>query len=759
MDGGKKENTAILRAVSSFEKYADDACPDAVSGGQKVIVLAAKNSYECAQVLIFAQQDITCDATVSDLIGPENSVYSACNVTIYAEKYIYVDRNWQANGLPTGNYPDALLPLEAAKAHAQTDIDAGKNKGFWLEFFVPADQKPGIYRGTVTVNAGDILTLPVELEVLNLHIPEQTGVRSLFHTNFEHMSHYEKGDMLQMYDKYIRYLLDHRICQTEFIRTGGAEEFAQKAAELYRDGFRTFSLPSGENTVDGHPTFSDELIEMYLYALAKKSLECGEDFVSCVAFYDWRIDEPYYCGYAPGRVQSAVDRFSVCAQRVSEKCKAEAAFDTAFGRQVVTSVKNACHLITDYYAKTYFEPKEKKDKEGNPYNYDRSKVTLCPKFDGYDKPEWAALYEKCQQRWWYGCNTPNAPFVSYHIDDAAYSPRLVGGMMARHGIVGNLYWANNIYTEINTTGSPLFLEDPYGTAHRGCGANGDGALLYPGSLYGIDGPVGCIRLKNIREGNQDWELLRQTQRRYEQSGASFWEVYDRQLSSLAHGTKIDSIYGDYSIVHQSVMRLCEAAMSDLGLTIEPVLAETGVSYTLRTCTECTIYVDGEVIPKEQGYYRFFQEYKPGQWCRLQVLTADSQRTIPLYCGQGMQIILHETLFEANAVTTLQGTVTLNPDDIRREITVTLVAPGTVHIDLGTWVTAGQTLGFEVNTVEPCFVTVWADGYEQEKHKIKTIPRWNRIQIPTDTREFSTNGINIRFETAIKAGFGAVYIQR
>ena len=81
--------------------------------------------------------------------------------------------------------------------------------------------------------------------------------------------------------------------------------------------------------------------------------------------------------------------------------------------------------------------------------------------------------------------------------------------MARYGIVGNLYWANNIYTEINTTGKPLFLDDPYQTAHRGFGANGDGAILYPGSIYGVDGPVGCIRLKNIREGNQDCGTLYQ----------------------------------------------------------------------------------------------------------------------------------------------------------------------------------------------------------------------------------------------------------
>lgn len=750
-----------LRSVSSFEKYADHIGPDDVAKREKVTVLAARNGYECAQVLVFAKQALSYDVKVSNLIGDEGAVYAASNVTVYAEKYIYVDRNWQTNGLPTGNYPDALLPLEAAKEYDETRIEPGKNKGVWLEFFVPADQTPGVYRGTVTVEGDGAAQLPVELEVLALDIPDHTGVRTLFHTNYEHMCRYEKGDMAQMHERYIHYLLKHRICQTEFAHVGSTDEgiakFAEKAAQLNALGFNTFSIPSVEEKMDGYSSFSGEYIEKYLFALAKKSLECGKDLVKLVAFYDWRIDEPFFVPYQPGRVQDSVERFAQSAKRASEKCAALPEFGSDFGRQLVKSVKNACHVITDYYEKPYCTPKGKLTRDGQPYQYDCEKVTLCPKFDGYDSPELAAPYENCQERWWYGCNTPNAPFVSYHIDDAVFSPRIIGDMMARYGIVGNLYWANNIYTEINTTGSPLFLDDPYQTAHRGSGANGEGAILYPGSIYGVDGPVGCIRLKQIREGNQDWDIWMQVQKHYIQQGASFWDVFDRQLSYLSQGTKIDSMDGDYGMVHRCLMYLAEAALSPLGLILQCQRSHNGVTYTLHTKKQCQVSLNGNPLRKENGKYSFYESYEAGKWSDLTICSSEKCWNIPIYKGKGMQIILHEVLFENNAVTADQGTVTLNPDDVRREITVTLENPGNIHIHLDEPVKSGEMLGFEIKTVEPCYCTVWADGYE--KHRIKTIPRWNRIQIPTDAPDFQTNGIHICMENAGKVGIGAVYIRR
>jgi len=38
--------------------------------------------------------------------------------------------------------------------------------------------------------------------------------------------------------------------------------------------------------------------------------------------------------------------------------------------------------------------------------------------------------------------------------------------------------------------------------------NGEGSLFYPGDKGGIEGPVASIRLKNLRDGMEDYEYFR-----------------------------------------------------------------------------------------------------------------------------------------------------------------------------------------------------------------------------------------------------------
>ncbi len=43
--------------------------------------------------------------------------------------------------------------------------------------------------------------------------------------------------------------------------------------------------------------------------------------------------------------------------------------------------------------------------------------------------------------------------------------------------------------------------------------NGDGYLAYPGTPFGIEGPIGSIRMEQVREGLEDYELLKMAGRR------------------------------------------------------------------------------------------------------------------------------------------------------------------------------------------------------------------------------------------------------
>ena len=51
---------------------------------------------------------------------------------LYAEKDIAIERNWHHNGLPTGEYTDALLPLDTAVSFGETTVKDGKGIALFL---------------------------------------------------------------------------------------------------------------------------------------------------------------------------------------------------------------------------------------------------------------------------------------------------------------------------------------------------------------------------------------------------------------------------------------------------------------------------------------------------------------------------------------------------------------------------------------------------------------------------------------------------
>jgi hypothetical protein len=70
----------------------------------------------------------------------------------------------------------------------------------------------------------------------------------------------------------------------------------------------------------------------------------------------------------------------------------------------------------------------------------------------------------------------------------------------RLGVTGLLYWSTTNWTYTRDVWTdPLTYDDRY---------NMEGSLLYPGIDAGVQGFVSSIRLKEIREGLEDYEYLR-----------------------------------------------------------------------------------------------------------------------------------------------------------------------------------------------------------------------------------------------------------
>jgi hypothetical protein len=92
---------------------------------------------------------------------------------------------------------------------------------------------------------------------------------------------------------------------------------------------------------------------------------------------------------------------------------------------------------------------------------------------------------------------PDTPF--WELDFPLLNYRIPMWISWRFDITGLLYWsATNWATTQDVWTNPLTYGHQY---------NMEGALLYPGADVGVQGFVTSIRLKQIREGLEDYEYL------------------------------------------------------------------------------------------------------------------------------------------------------------------------------------------------------------------------------------------------------------
>jgi hypothetical protein len=86
----------------------------------------------------------------------------------------------------------------------------------------------------------------------------------------------------------------------------------------------------------------------------------------------------------------------------------------------------------------------------------------------------------------------------WHIDSPLLVYRVPTWINRQYGITGLLYW-DTVTTVIDPWLNPAFAHPRH--------YNGGGFLFYPGLPCGIDGPVASMRLKNLRDGMEDYEYF------------------------------------------------------------------------------------------------------------------------------------------------------------------------------------------------------------------------------------------------------------
>jgi Domain of unknown function (DUF4091) len=423
------------------------------AGSQTDIKLfAARGEYESFQIGIKAPQGglTNGNVSISDLSGPDSSVISKANITLYREHYVPVNntsRKWEGGSnqpLPSGLYADALIPFVNPDTKAELKgneldavpfkLDGGKNQPIWIDVFVPRNAKPGEYTGqyTVTSDQGSV-TGKISLKVWNFELPLKPSLKSAFIV-------WEQANKNTFVE-----LLKHKIMPAVDM----PPEYQRKLIDEW--GLTSIKLPFFSNATY---TNNNMLPPPAVDAIKAEAAQNQSDLFQ----YIISVDE--------------IDRWPELQGLVKEWGKNIKQAGVKNGA-VMTPVTELSQFV-DFWVVLPRMYQESRDKVSQALK-NKNEVWLYTALAGDEySPKWL---------------TDFAP-INFRIPHGFINQSL--------GLSGMFYWRVDLWQ-----GNPWFDEQTvleFGNYYAG-----EGMFLYPGKQVGVEGVVPSMRLKWIRDGVEDYE--------------------------------------------------------------------------------------------------------------------------------------------------------------------------------------------------------------------------------------------------------------
>ncbi len=491
------------------------------SASDRMDMMALRGGYATVQLLLDGLSDVHINVRVDGLedIAPEAEIYSLVPVNVghFSGWEIYKNRKPPFNWEPVTHVFDCVRPFDGT-----VDFDVIRNSngtlpegemtpstaGLYFAFPVKEDAVPGIYTGTVTVEAeGEVITVPMQIEVFAGVMPKEETVKVIqylwegciwsYHNmgeganNFETAESAEKkvpemptrDEMRLKYYRLIRRMRQNYInlFPPKVIELGDnkydfdfteARQYLNRAKAAGFSGFRFGSIGwrkdwGGEDifVYNGLPAMSYEgycYLTQYLPAMEKFFEE--EGIMDCALL--GVSDEPN----GPNIVQYRA--FAGLIHRIAPKLRT---IDAMSYHDLHGAIDIAVPLNSEY------------QKHMAEYENWRSHGT---------------------ELWHYTCLVPcYDAFVNRLIEYPLLCTRYLLWGNYRFNLAGYLHWALNAFQ----AGQNPYAESRYDhetmNAHV-CLPAGDTHMIYPG----INEPWMSMRLEAMREGAEDYELLRKIEK-------------------------------------------------------------------------------------------------------------------------------------------------------------------------------------------------------------------------------------------------------
>ncbi|NOR74491.1 MAG: DUF4091 domain-containing protein [Draconibacterium sp.] len=521
-ENGKQNTISIhLEALHGSELVS---LTGSVSGSETVSISSARNEVESFQVVVKAQQGRlhNVDASLSLLTNEGGNTLSAECVELFCGNFVPVRTPDPRSDMKPGMWADALVPrinpytgepvqgpnwskngFQGERFRGRHfDVWEDQQQPFWVDVSVPKDAAPGIYTGLFTVWAenADSVNIPVEIEVWDFALPDGPTLENHFGGFARAASFYGlKADSEEFYpieDRFIEMIAAHRI---------DPQLPKRLTPSVGKDGSVHFDKEL------------DKRIDAFVTKYHKRNIEVprapfrdmlGADRDKATAFYrSW---------------------YNYIERKGWEDRAYLYMFDEPLRPENYESIRQLGAFVDEV------EPNLRRLVVEQPYPRHPNGGTLDGSLDiwvslfGYiDEASIQRVLEAGDEVWLYTALVQSIPkfhpnYETYPADDYPFldvaenverppywemdfpllSYRIAPWLNYRYGATGLLYWST-CYWESKAN----IPRNPWDNPTHGDHWNGEGMLFYPGTDVGIEGPIASVRLKNLRDGMEDYEYF------------------------------------------------------------------------------------------------------------------------------------------------------------------------------------------------------------------------------------------------------------
>ncbi len=398
-----------------------------------------------------------------------------------------------------GGFPLSVPPTKEQIHRHQNIVDiiprrASLNQGFWIDLYLPGDQEfpVGFYESEVQVwvNGTVFSRIPVQIEIINAYLPDE---------NHSNVWVYNSGmDVLGTYfpglaNQEIRRMIKNEAHRHRIELVGGFEAHRSKYNSEVLNDYRPYLDGSAYTPANGYhgpgEGIGEKLFPIGMYGgkvLGTTKEEMQEESNKWAGWFEKN---------APG-----VNYFKYM---IDEPGPAQYSFINEQAGWIKSNPgpgNNIKIQVTTGYVDEL-----------------KNSVDIWDAYDGVELDRIEGLQKEGKDYWFYNGNRPR--YGSVILEGTAVDLRVNGWIKYLFNINTWFVWHSTHWTH-NSQGPKGRLQQrvfneplTFINEHMEWG-NGDGVLFYPGRMphqpeenRGINRIMPSIRLKNIRRGQQDYELL------------------------------------------------------------------------------------------------------------------------------------------------------------------------------------------------------------------------------------------------------------